>query len=64
MAASFAGCEISHISSAVGLDTAVECDAVRDADGVAHLWIDKGRNEIQLLGLGVYLYVGFHPTEV
>ena len=39
-------------------------DTVRDVDGIAHLRIDEGCDEVQLFGLGIHLYVGFHPAKI
>ena len=63
-AASLAGSEVGRVSGTVGSDTTVERDTVRDVDGVAHLWVDEGCDEVQLFGLGIHLYVGFHPAKI
>ena len=63
-AASLASREIGRVSGTVGLDTAVKRDAVGNADDVAHLRIDEGSDEVQLLGFGIHLDVSLQASEV
>ena len=54
-AASLVERQVGGVVGAVGGHFAVERDTVGDADGVAHLRIDEGGHEVQLLRRCLYL---------
>ena len=64
VAASLVERQVGCVVGAVGGHFAVERDAVGNADGVAHLGIDEGGHEVQLLRRGLHLQVGFHAAEL
>ena len=55
---------VGTVAGAVGRQPATDANTVGNAVGAAHLGVEEGCHEVQVLGLSAYLEVGFHPTDV
>ena len=56
--------EVGRVSCAVGLQCAVECDAIRYAVVARQLGVNQRCDEIEVLCLGVHTEVGLQPAHV
>ena len=64
VATTFVQGHVCSVACAVGFQGGIEIHAVGYAIDATHLWINEGCHEVQFLGLGLHLDVGFQPAHI